>query len=55
MKIGDEPIWKNRTQTYSEEIVAELRRVDRNERPCLHLFGMGWSFPSMIKEWVERI
>jgi hypothetical protein len=30
-KVEDKPIWQDRTQVFSEEIISQQKRVDRND------------------------
>lgn len=55
MLVEDEPIWRDRTQVYSDEIRAQQARVDRNQGLILLFPVWWWSFPAMTKGWVDRI
>lgn len=55
MKVEDEPIWKDRTQVFSDEIVREQKRVTRNQGLVLLFPVWWWSFPAMTKGWVDRV
>jgi NAD(P)H dehydrogenase (quinone) len=55
MQIEDEPIWKDRTQVFSQTIVKEQQRADRNDGIVLLFPVWWWSCPAMTKGWIDRV
>ncbi|MEQ9239215.1 NAD(P)H oxidoreductase [Roseovarius indicus] len=55
MKVEDEPIWGDKTQTFSEELLEQQARVDRNDAIAFVFPVWWWGFPAMTRGWIERV
>jgi NAD(P)H dehydrogenase (quinone) len=51
----DEPDWDDAEKRYSEAVLAEQARVDRHEAIALVFPVWWWSFPAMLKGWIDRV
>lgn len=51
----DEPDWNDGTKRYSDAVLAEQARVDRNEAIVLIFPVWWWSVPAMLKGWIDRV
>jgi NAD(P)H dehydrogenase (quinone) len=55
MPIADEPEWDNADKVYSEAVLAEQRRVERNDALAFVFPVFWWSFPATTKGWIDRV
>jgi NAD(P)H dehydrogenase (quinone) len=55
MRENDEPSWDNLDKIYSDEVLAEMARIERNEAIVMVCPIWWWSFPAMLKGWVDRV
>lgn len=55
LRVEDEPLWGDRSQTFGERILAEQARVDRNDAIAFVFPVWWWSFPAMTKGWIDRV
>ncbi len=51
----DEPDWEREDKTYSDAVRTEMARLDRNDGIILVFPIWWWSFPAMLKGWVDRV
>ncbi len=51
----DEPDWGREDKVYSDAVHREMARLDRNEAIILVFPIWWWSFPAMLKGWVDRV
>ena len=51
----DEPDWQRDDKVYSDEVRAEMTRLDRNEAIVLVFPIWWWSFPAILKGWIDRV
>ena len=51
----DEPDWASKDQTYSPEVQSEIARLERNEGLILVFPIWWWSFPAILKGWIDRV
>jgi len=52
---GDEPDWSDAGKRYSEEVMAEMARVERNDALCFVFPVWWWSVPATTKGWIDRV
>jgi NAD(P)H dehydrogenase (quinone) len=51
----DEPDWGREDKVYSESTQAEIARLQRNDGLVLVFPIWWWSFPAIMKGWVDRV
>lgn len=51
----DEPDWNDGKKRYSDAVLAEQARIDRNEAIVLIFPVWWWSVPAMLKGWIDRV
>ena len=51
----DEPDWESADKVYSGAVRAEIERLQRNEGIVLVFPIWWWSFPAMMKGWIDRV
>ncbi len=51
----DEPDWGHEDKVYSGGTQAEIERLQRNDGVILVFPIWWWSFPAMLKGWVDRV
>ena len=51
----DEPDPRREDKVYSDAVCREMTRLDRNEAIILVFPIWWWSFPAMLKGWVDRV
>ena len=51
----DEPDWDTEDKVYSEAVTREMARVNRNQAIVLVFPIWWWSFPAMMKGWIDRV
>jgi len=55
MPEADEPDWNDPDKRYSEKVLAEQARIARNEALAFVFPVWWWSFPAMLKGWIDRV
>ncbi len=55
LREEDEPDWNDTRKVYSPAVVGEMRRVERNEATVLIFPIYWWSFPALLKGWIDRV
>ena len=55
LREPDEPEWDRIGKVYSPEVLKEMARVARNEGIVLVSPIWWWSFPAMLKGWIDRV
>jgi len=51
----DEPDWNDATKRYSDAVLAEQARIERHQAIALVFPVWWWSFPAMLKGWIDRV
>jgi NAD(P)H dehydrogenase (quinone) len=51
----DEPDWNDGGKRYSDAVVAEMARIERNDAIALVFPVWWWSMPAMLKGWIDRV
>ncbi len=51
----DEPDWEDEGKVYSGAVRAEIERLRRNEGIVLVFPIWWWSFPAIMKGWIDRV
>ncbi len=55
LREADEPDWDNSNKVYSEAVLAEMRRIERNEATVMVFPVWWWSMPAVLKGWIDRV
>ena len=55
LRQPDEPDWEREDKVYSDAAQAEIDRLQRNEGVVLVFPIWWWSFPAMLKGWIDRV
>jgi len=55
LREADEPDWNNTAKRYSDEVHAEMARVDRADAIVCVFPVWWWSVPAMLKGWIDRV
>jgi NAD(P)H dehydrogenase (quinone) len=55
MPEADEPDWNDPDKRYSDRVLAEQSRIARNEALAFVFPVWWWSFPAMLKGWIDRV
>lgn len=55
LREADEPDWENTDKIYSQDVLAEMVRVARNDAIILVFPIWWWSMPAMLKGWIDRV
>jgi len=55
LREADEPDWTNSDKVYSEAVIREMRRIERNEATVMVFPVWWWSMPAILKGWVDRV
>ena len=55
MREIDEPSWDNLDKIYSTEVLVEMARIERNQAIVMVCSIWWWSFPAMLKGWIDRV
>ena len=55
LREADEPDWERTDKVYSAEVRTEMARLDRNDAIILVFPIWWWSFPAILKGWVDRV
>jgi NAD(P)H dehydrogenase (quinone) len=53
--VDDEPDWDDPAKRYSDAVLAEMARIERNEATVLVFPVWWWSMPAMMKGWIDRV
>jgi NAD(P)H dehydrogenase (quinone) len=51
----DEPDWSDGNKRYSDAVMAEMARIERNDAIALVFPVWWWSMPAMLKGWIDRV
>jgi NAD(P)H dehydrogenase (quinone) len=51
----DEPDWEREDKVYAESTQAEIARLQRNDGIILVFPIWWWSFPAIMKGWIDRV
>ncbi|MBL8580825.1 MAG: NAD(P)H oxidoreductase [Rhizobiaceae bacterium] len=51
----DEPDWDDADKVYSPAVLAEMRRIERNEATVMIFPVYWWSTPALLKGWIDRV
>lgn len=51
----DEPDWEREDKVYAENTQAEIARLQRNDGIILVFPIWWWSFPAIMKGWIDRV
>ncbi len=51
----DEPDWQSEDKVYSAAVREEIARMERNQAIILVFPIWWWSFPAMMKGWIDRV
>lgn len=55
LREADEPDWSDPNKVYSPEVRREMARVERNEATVMVFPVWWWSFPAVLKGWIDRV
>jgi NAD(P)H dehydrogenase (quinone) len=55
LREPDEPDWDDPDKIYSEEVLREMRRIERNEATVMVFPVWWWSMPAILKGWIDRV
>jgi NAD(P)H dehydrogenase (quinone) len=55
MPLADEPDWDDDDKVYSEAVLAEQARIERNDAIAFLFPVWWWSLPAMTKGWIDRV
>lgn len=51
----DEPDWENDAKRYSDAVLGEQARIERNDAIAFVFPVWWWSFPATTKGWIDRV
>lgn len=51
----DEPDWNDADKVYSDAVLREMARVERNEATVMIFPVWWWSMPAILKGWIDRV
>jgi NAD(P)H dehydrogenase (quinone) len=52
---ADEPDWNDASKVYSQAVLSEMARVERNEATVMVFPVWWWSMPAILKGWIDRV
>jgi len=55
MPLADEPDWMDDAKRYSDAVLAEQARIQRNQALAFVFPVWWWSLPAMTKGWIDRV
>lgn len=55
LRPEDEPDWENPGKRYSDVVHREMARVEANDALAMIFPIWWWSFPAMLKGWIDRV
>jgi putative NADPH-quinone reductase len=55
LREADEPDWNDPDKVYSEDVLREMRRIERNEATVMIFPIYWWSMPALLKGWIDRV
>jgi NAD(P)H dehydrogenase (quinone) len=55
LREQDEPDWGNAQKTYSDAVLREMARIERNEATVMVFPVWWWSMPAILKGWIDRV
>ena len=55
LREPDEPDWDDPDKIYSEEVIREMRRIERNVATVMVFPVWWWSMPAILKGWFDRV
>src|SRR5262245_7987877 len=55
MQEPDEPDWNNPEKIYSNAVVREMERIERNQATVIVFPVWWWSMPAILKGWIDRV
>lgn len=55
MPLADEPDWDDDDKVYSDAVLAEQARIERNDAIAFVFPVWWWSVPAMTKGWIDRV
>ncbi|MEM8985502.1 MAG: NAD(P)H oxidoreductase [Pseudomonadota bacterium] len=55
LNVDDEPDWEDPRKVYSEAVLAEMARIERNDATVMVFPVWWWSMPAMLKGWIDRV
>ncbi len=55
LREADEPDWSDSEKVYSEEVLREMRRIERNAATVMVFPVFWWSMPALLKGWIDRV
>lgn len=51
----DEPDWNDASKVYSDGVLREMARIERNEATVIFFPVWWWSMPAILKGWIDRV
>jgi NAD(P)H dehydrogenase (quinone) len=55
LREPDEPDWMNSEKVYSQTVLEEMARIERNEATVIVFPIWWWSMPAILKGWIDRV
>lgn len=55
LAVADEPNWDDPRKQYSDDVMQEMARVERNDSAILLFPVYWWSMPALMKGWIDRV
>ena len=55
LREDDEPDWDGPGKRYSDAVLREMRRIERNEATVMVFPVYWWSMPALLKGWIDRV
>jgi len=55
LREPDEPDWGNPDKRYSDAVLHEMTRIERNEATVMVFPVWWWSMPALLKGWIDRV
>jgi putative NADPH-quinone reductase len=55
LREPDEPDWADPNKRYSDAVLSEMARIERNEATVMVFPVWWWSMPALLKGWIDRV
>ncbi len=55
LREPDEPDWSDPKKIYSDAVLREMARIERNDATVIVFPVWWWSMPAVLKGWIDRV